>query len=114
MTVNPIFLQAQAASSGGLFGSILYPMGAMLLIFFFLVIRPQQERQKEHDAMLKSSEKGDLVVTSGGIHGKVTGSTEDVLTVEIAALKSGDRVRIKVNRSSLESVVKADQGESKS
>ena len=115
MNLNPIFLQAQAApSSGGLFDSILFPMGLMLLIFFFLVIRPQQKRQKQHQEMLKSSEKGDVVVTSGGIHGKVTGVTDDVLTLEIATLKGGDRVRIKVNRSSLESVTKADAGEQKS
>ena len=114
MSVNPILLQAQSAPSSGIFDSILFPMGLMLLIFFFLVIRPQQRRQKEHDALLKAAEKGDLVVTSGGIHGKVTGATDDVLTVEIASLKSGDRVRIKVNRSSLESVKKADQGEAKS
>jgi len=71
------------------------------------VIRPQQKRQRERDAMLKSAEKGDAIVTSGGLHGKVTGVTDDVLTVEIATLKGGDRVRVKVNRSSVQSVTKA-------
>jgi preprotein translocase subunit YajC len=98
-----------ALPGGGILDSVLFPLGIMLLIFFFLVIRPQQKRQKEHDAMLKSAEKGDVIVTSGGLHGKVTGETDDVLTVEIASLKSGDRVRVKVNRSSVSSVTKSGQ-----
>ncbi len=102
---EPLLLQAAAAPA--IFDSVLFPLGIMLLIFFFLVIRPQQKRQRERDAMLKSAEKGDAIVTSGGLHGKVTGVTDDVLTVEIATLKGGDRVRVKVNRSSVQSVTKA-------
>ena len=101
----PVLLQAAAAPS--MFDSVLFPLGIMLLIFFFLVIRPQQKRQREQDAMLKSADRGDAVVTSGGLHGKVTGVTDDVLTVEIASLKGGDRVRVKINRSALQSVTKA-------
>jgi len=52
--------------------------------------------------MLKAIEKGDDIVTTGGLHGKVTGVTDDVLTVEIAVLK-GERVRVKVSRSAIES-----------
>ena len=103
----PLLLQAAAAPSASIFDSVLFPLGIMLLIFFFLVIRPQQKRQKDHDAMLKSAEKGDAVVTSGGLHGKVTGTTDDVLTLEIATLKGGERVRVKVNRSSVSSLTKA-------
>ena len=104
----PVLLQA-AIPGASILDSVLFPLGIMLLIFFFLVIRPQQKRQKEHDAMLKSAEKGDAIVTSGGLHGKVTGVTDDVLTVEIASLKSGDRVRVKVNRSSVSGVTKSGQ-----
>lgn len=88
-----IWLQAQPGSPL----DFLVPMGAIFLIFYFLLIRPQQKRQKEHDEMLKAVGKGDRVVTTGGIHGVVTGSSEDVLTLEIANLK-GERVRIKVDR----------------
>ena len=87
-----IWLQAQGDPLG-----FLVPMGAILLIFYFLLIRPQQKRQKEHEDLLKSIGKGDRIVTGGGIHGEVTGATDDVLTVEIANLK-GERVRIKVDR----------------
>ena len=86
-------------------------MGAIFLIFYFLLIRPQQRRQKQHEEMLKSIDRGDQVVTSGGLHGKVTGLTDDVLTLEIAALKSGDRVRVKVQRSRVEAVVKGGSDE---
>ncbi len=87
-----IGLQAQPDPLG-----FLVPMGAILLIFYFLLIRPQQRRQKEHEELLKSIGKGDRIVTGGGIHGEVTGATDDVLTLEIANLK-GERVRIKVDR----------------
>jgi len=92
-----IWLQAQPSSPL----DFLVPMGAIFLIFYFLLIRPQQKRQKEHDDMLKGVEKGDRVVTSGGIHGLVTGSADDVLTLEIANLK-GERVRIKLDRSRID------------
>ena len=74
-------------------------------VFYFLLIRPQQKRQREHDTMLKALEKGDSVVTAGGIHGTVVGVTDDTLTVEIAALK-GERVRVKVARAKIESRTK--------
>ena len=89
-------------------------MGMIFLIFYFLLIRPQQRRQKEQEQMLKSVEKGDSVVTSGGVHGKVTGVTDDILTIEIATLKSGDRVRVKVERSRLDKVTKAGDKDAKS
>ena len=88
-----IWLQAQ----GGSPLDLLVPMGAIFLIFYFLLIRPQQKRQKEHDEMLRAVAKGDRVVTSGGIHGTVTGAADDVLTIEIANME-GKRVRIKVDR----------------
>ena len=78
----------------------------IFLIFYFLLIRPQQRRQREQEKMLKGIEKGDDVVTAGGLHGKVVGVTDDVLTVEIAVLK-GERVRVKVSRSKIESAQQA-------
>ena len=105
MSIEPlaILLQAQAEPSSP-FGMLL-PMGAIFLIFYFLLIRPQQKRQREHDTMLKALEKGDSVVTAGGLHGTVVGVTDDTLTVEIAALK-GERVRVKVARAKIESRTK--------
>lgn len=79
----------------------LMPFVLILGIFYFLLIRPQQRQQKEREKMLRSLERGDEVVTSGGLHGVITGLSEDVLTVEIANLK-GERVRVKVDRARIE------------
>ena len=95
--MDAIWLQSQPG--GGL--GFLVPFGAMLLIFYFLLIRPQSKKQREQEKMLAALAKGDRVVTTGGIHGLIVGAEKDVLTLEIAVLK-GDRVRIKVDRSRIE------------
>jgi preprotein translocase subunit YajC len=77
------------------------PLVAIFVIFYFLLIRPQQKRQREQEAMVKAVAKGDDIVTTGGLHGRVTGVTDDVLTLEIANIK-GERVRVKVDRSKVE------------
>jgi len=100
--MDVIWLQAQPG--GGL--GFLVPFGAMLLIFYFLLIRPQQKKQKEQEKTLASIGKGDRVVTSGGIHGLVVGAEKDVLTLEISVLKT-DRVRIKLDRARIDRRVEA-------
>ena len=89
----------------------LMPFVLIFLIFYFLLIRPQQRQQKEREAMLRSLERGDEVVTAGGVHGVITGIAEDVLTVEIANLK-GERVRVKVDRARVERRKKKAEGDS--
>ncbi len=79
----------------------LMPLILMFAIFYFLLIRPQQKRAKEHKAMLDALKRGDEVVTSGGIHGKVTGVTDETVTLEIAP-----NVRIKVAKPAIASVKK--------
>ncbi len=69
------------------------PLILMFVIFYFLLIRPQQKKTKEHRQMIASLKKGDRIVTSGGIHGRITGMDDVTLTVEIA-----DKVRVKVAR----------------
>lgn len=88
---------------------LIVPMVVIFAIFFFLVIRPQQRRQREHEEMLKSLEKGDRVVTAGGVHGTVTGVTDDVLTVEIANLR-GERLRVKVDRARVDRRLEKGKG----
>jgi preprotein translocase subunit YajC len=100
--METVWLQTQPG--GGL--GFLVPFGAMLLIFYFLLIRPQSKRQREHEKMLAALGKGDRVVTSGGIHGLVVGSEKDVLTLEIATLK-GERVRVKVDRARIDRRIEA-------
>jgi len=84
-----------AAPGGGMMGALL-PLLLMFLVFYILLIRPQQKRTKQHKELLNSLKKGDEVITSGGIHGRVTGITENVVTLEVA-----DKVRIKVQRGNI-------------
>lgn len=83
--------------SGG-FGAFL-PLILMFGIFYFLLIRPQQKKAKAHKQLLGALKKGDRVVSSGGLHGLVTGITDDVVTMEIAP-----KVRVKVTRGSISGV----------
>ncbi len=89
---------AGAGGAAGMFslGNPMFLMIAMLAIFYFLLIRPQQKRAKEHKQMLAGIQKGDMIFTAGGIHGKVTGLTDTTVTIEVA-----ERVRIKINRSAV-------------
>ncbi len=74
----------------------LIPLLAMFLIFYVLLIRPQQKRAKKHKEFLDNLKKGDMVVTAGGLHGKVVGITDTIVTLEI-----GEKVRVKVSKDSI-------------
>ena len=88
-----IALAADEAPASGGMGQLMSfaPLIILFVIFYFLLIRPQQKKAKEQREMLSKLEKGDAVVTSGGIHGTITGVAEDAVTVEIA-----ENVRVKV------------------
>jgi preprotein translocase subunit YajC len=89
-------------SGGGGGGDISFiiMMAVVFAIFYFLLIRPQQQKQKELKEMLANLNHGDMVMTSGGIQGKVTALTDTVVTLEIA-----EKVRIKVSRSFIGAVL---------
>ncbi len=74
------------------------PFVILIAVFYFLLIRPQQKKSKEHKEMLGKIEKGDNILTTGGIFGRVTNVREDSLTVEIA-----DNVRVKLTKSAVHS-----------
>ena len=74
------------------------PFILLFLIFYFLIIRPQSKRQREHQMMIRTLEKGDRVVTSGGIHGTIRGINEDKDTVQ---LEVAEKVRLEVTRASI-------------
>jgi preprotein translocase subunit YajC len=84
---------------GGSFGAFV-PLILMFAIFYFLLIRPQQKKAKQHRELLTALKKGDRVISSGGLHGVITGLTDDVVTMEIAP-----KVRVKVSRGSVSGVV---------
>lgn len=83
-----------AGGAGG-FASFL-PLILIFVVFYFLLIRPQQKNAKQHQAFLNDLKKGNKVITKGGVYGEITGITDTVLTLEIA-----ENVRIKVDRSSI-------------
>ncbi len=84
--------------TGGFTGFI--PIILMFVIFYFLLIRPQQKKQKDQRNMVSNLKKGDRIITSGGLHGRITGLDDATLTLEIA-----DKVRVKVGRSSVAGMV---------
>ncbi len=87
------------AGGGGGLGAFL-PLIIIFAIFYFLLIRPQQRKAKAHKQLLADLRKGDKVVSSGGLHGLITGMSDDVLTVEISP-----KVRVKISRGSIAGVV---------
>jgi preprotein translocase subunit YajC len=96
------FVPLQAQSEGSPLGAFV-PIILITLIFYFLMIRPQQKKQKQLEALIKAIEKGDNVVTTGGLHGKVVGVTDDVLTLDIGEVK-GERLKVKVARARIDRV----------
>jgi preprotein translocase subunit YajC len=98
----------QAAPAGGFNPSSMVYLVCLGVIFYFLAIRPQSQRQKEQEAMIKTIKTGDKVVTSGGIHGLVSNVKETTLIVKIA-----DNVKIELDKSCIGSV-KRDPAETAS
>jgi preprotein translocase subunit YajC len=102
----PILAQA-TADGGGMIGTIVM-FGLIFVIFYFMIIRPQQKRQKERQKMLDALEKGDKILTAGGIYGTVIGIEDKVVLVQIA-----DNVKVKVERGSVGNVLKEAKPEEK-
>ncbi len=98
--ITPAFAQGATGGGGGDVILQLVPFLLIFVIMYFLIIRPQQRRVREHQEMVKNVRRGDTVVTSGGIVGKVTKATDDPeLEVEIA-----DGVRVKLVRGMISEV----------
>ncbi|MCB1336744.1 MAG: preprotein translocase subunit YajC [Maritimibacter sp.] len=101
MLVSPAFAQAAGAPAGGLLNSMLIPMILVFGIMWFFLIRPQQKKLKEDDAMRNALRRGDKVLTVGGIVGKVTKVKDDgEIEVEIA-----QNVKIHVVKSAITQVM---------
>ena len=80
------------------------PIVGMLAIFYFFMIRPQQKRTKEHGKMLDQLQKGDMVITSGGIYGTVISVGDKTMELKVA-----DNVKIKITKSSVSDKVNAQE-----
>jgi len=92
------------AQGGGSFITSIIPFAAIILIFYFLIIRPQNKKRKETEKMLSALKKGDKIVTIGGIHGTVQRVNESTVLVKV-----DDNVKIEFLRSAVSSVVTASK-----
>ena len=101
MFISPAYAQAAAGGSGEALMQFL-PLVLIFVVFYFLLIRPQQKRQKEHKAVLEGLRRGDRVVTGGGIIGTVAKVLPDKEEVDVDIAEG---VRVKVLRSSISNVV---------
>ena len=99
--VSPAAAQAAGGAAGqpSMLGSIL-PLIIIFVVFWFLLLRPQMKRAKEHRELLAKLQKGDEVITSGGLAGRIEDLGESFVTVEIA-----DKVSIKVQRGAVTAVL---------
>jgi preprotein translocase subunit YajC len=84
-------------------------MALMFAVFYFLLIRPQQKRAKEHASMINQLQKGDEVITRGGLIGKISGVKDDELVIELQ-----EKVRVRVKRAYVEGKVAAAKTTAKS
>ena len=98
MFVSPAYAQAAGGAGGG-FEAFL-PLILIFIVFYFLLIRPQQKKAKEHRAKLDAIKRGDRVITGGGIIGIVTKAVTDEVTVEIS-----EGVRVSVTRATIGDVI---------
>jgi preprotein translocase subunit YajC len=98
MFISPAYAQSAGGGLGGM--ESLLPLVLIFVVFYFLLIRPQQKKQKQHREMLEALRRGDRVITAGGIVGTITKAAETELTVEIA-----DGVKVKVMRGMISDVL---------
>jgi len=99
MFVSPAYAQAAGGAGGGL--EAMFPLILIFVVFYFLLIRPQQKKAKEHKAMLEAVRRGDKIVTGGGIIGNVTKVVDDnEVMVEIA-----DGVKVRVQRGMIAAIL---------
>jgi preprotein translocase subunit YajC len=99
--IHLIFL-LQAPGGDGMTSllSSLLPFLLIIAVFYFLILRPQQKRQKERAKLLEAVNKGDKIITSGGIHGTVEGIEDNTVLVKIA-----DNVKVKMDKAAIGTIV---------
>lgn len=102
------FAQTAPGVSGPSPVMTILPFILIFIIMYFLVIRPQQKKSKDHQAMLNKLKKNDEVMTAGGIYGKVVALADNVVTLEVAP-----NVRIRVHRPQISAVLTGEKTSSK-
>ena len=101
--MNLIIAMAPQGGEGSMVSTLIM-FSAIFAIFYFMIIRPQQKKAKERDALLKSIKKGDKVITSSGIHGTIAGLDDATVLLDI-----GNNTKIKMERSAVGQVVSSKE-----
>jgi preprotein translocase subunit YajC len=100
MLINPAFAQGSGApSAGGGFESLILIL-LMFAVLYFLMIRPQMKRAKEHKSLVEALQKGDEVITAGGLLGRISKVSENYVTLQVA-----DNVEVQVQRPAIQLVL---------
>ena len=105
--INPAWAQAGPGGSPSPLVNFA-PLVLIFVVFYFLLIRPQQQKAKDHRMMLANLKRNDEVITAGGIYGKIISLTDKVVTLEIAP-----NVRVRVDRPQITSLARSQQEEDK-
>lgn len=100
MFISEAWAQGTAAGGGGDIVMSLAPLVLIFVVFYFLLIRPQQRKMKEHKTMLQAVKRGDKILTTGGVFGQVALVADDHLLVDVA-----DGVQLRLSRDSVSAVV---------
>jgi preprotein translocase subunit YajC len=103
ISYSPFFAQAASGTPapGGILGSPIIMMALMFVMMYFLLIRPQRQRQKELEKLISSVKVGDHVILNGGEHGIITSTKDKTVMIKLA-----DNVKVEYERSSIASVSK--------
>ena len=96
------------SGGGGSLVSTLIMFGLIIGIFYLMILRPQQKKQKDRQKLLDSVRKGDKVITAGGMHGSVAGLDEKTVLLQV-----GDNIKMKFERSAITSIIRETEPETK-
>ncbi len=97
--MSVLIAQQTQDPTGNLISTVIM-FGAIFAIFYFMVMRPQQKRAKEREKMLSNVQKGDKVVTSGGLHGTIAGMEDNTILLQVS-----DNVKLKFEKAAITTVV---------
>jgi len=103
--LEALLAMAPPSNGGGGSGSLVSTIimfGAIFLIFYFMIIRPQQKRAKERDKLLSNVQKGDKIITSGGLHGTVVHVEEKTVFIQVT-----DNVKLKFEKSAIGNIIQS-------
>jgi preprotein translocase subunit YajC len=107
--IDEAYAMTGAGGEGGpgAITGFVFPLVIVMAIFYFILIRPQLKRQKQHQGMLSALAKGDKVITTGGIHGTIVGLKDDVVVVKVA-----ENTKIEVSKTAIAGIVNKAGGSS--